>query len=48
MLAIGSTQADLWERAMDRRSFLALAVLLAIPDLAKAQDRIVRTSSGQG
>jgi glucose/arabinose dehydrogenase len=47
MLAIGSTQADLWERAMDRRSFLALAVLLAIPDLAKAQDRIVRTSSGQ-
>jgi glucose/arabinose dehydrogenase len=47
MLAIGSAQADLWERAMDRRSFLALAVLLAIPDLAKAQDRIVRTSSGQ-
>jgi glucose/arabinose dehydrogenase len=47
MLAIGSAQADLWERAMDRRSFLSLAVLLAIPDLAKAQDRIVRTSSGQ-
>jgi glucose/arabinose dehydrogenase len=47
MLAIGSAQADLWERAMDRRSFLALAVLLAIPDLAKARDRIVRTSSGQ-
>ena len=33
---------------MNRRSFLALAVLIAMPDLARAQDRIVQTSSGQG
>jgi hypothetical protein len=32
MLAMGSAQADLWERVMDRRSFLALAVLIAFPD----------------
>jgi glucose/arabinose dehydrogenase len=32
---------------MNRWSFLALAVLIAMPDLAGAQDRIVQTSSGQ-
>jgi glucose/arabinose dehydrogenase len=32
---------------MDRRSFLALAVLIAMPDAVRAQDRIVQTSSGQ-
>ena len=32
---------------MDRRSFLALAVLIAFPDPGRAQDRIVQTSSGQ-
>lgn len=47
MLAMISAQADLWERVMDRRGFLALAVLIAIPDLARAQDRLVQTSSGQ-
>jgi glucose/arabinose dehydrogenase len=47
MLVIGSAQADLWERAMDRRSFLALAVLIAIPDPVRAQDRIVQAPSAQ-
>jgi len=32
---------------MDGRSFLALAVLIAIPDPVRAQDRIVRAPSGQ-
>jgi aldose sugar dehydrogenase len=47
MLGMISAQADLWERVMDRRGFLALAVLIAMPDLARAQDRIVRAPSGQ-
>jgi aldose sugar dehydrogenase len=47
MLAMGSAQADLRERVMDRRSFLALAVLIAFPDPVRAQDRIVRAPSGQ-
>jgi aldose sugar dehydrogenase len=47
MLGMISAQADLWERVMDRRGFLALAVLIAIPDPVRAQDRIVRAPSGQ-
>jgi glucose/arabinose dehydrogenase len=47
ILATISAHADLRERVMNRWSFLALAVLIAMPDLAGAQDRIVQTSSGQ-
>src|SRR5918993_2168069 len=47
ILGMISAQADLWEHVMHRRSFLALAVLIAIPDPVRAQDRLVQAPSGQ-
>src|SRR5918993_3986042 len=47
ILGMISAQADLWERVMNRRSFLALAALIAIPDPVRAQDRLVQAPSGQ-
>jgi hypothetical protein len=47
ILAMISAQANLWEHVMHRRSFLALAVLIAIPDAVRAQDRLVQAPSGQ-